>query len=360
VDAWRYWVGFSAVKGIGPARLRTLIEYFGDVSAAWHASPAALQAAKLDARTVENLIAARQSVDLDSPLRLLERHHAHLITFRDPDYPPLLLQIPDPPLALYVRGAFSPADARSIAIVGARKATEYGRLMVDRLVGPLVEAGFTIVSGLAPGIDAAAHTAALRAGGRTIAVLPCGIDRVFPADHSALAARIAAGGAVITEFAPGTPAERYNFMPRNRIISGLSLGVVVVEAGEKSGALITADCALEQGREVFAVPGHALWPSSVGTHNLIRAGARLTTSAADIFEELGINTGGSRTPAASYQPESAEEAAVLQVLGQGGPQHIDEICAQSRLPAMVVSGVLTILELKGVVTAAGAMRYALA
>lgn len=360
MDAWRYWVGFSMVKGIGPARLRTLIEHFGDVAAAWNASPAALQAAKLDARTAENLIAARNTADLDGPLRLMERHHARLITFRDPDYPPLLLQTPDPPLALYVRGNFAPADSYSIAIVGARKATDYGRLMVDRLVGPLVEAGFTVVSGLAPGIDSAAHTAALRAGGRTIAVLPCGIDRVFPADHGPLAARIAAGGAVITEFAPGTPAERYNFMPRNRIISGLSLGVLVVEAGEKSGSLITADCALEQGREVFAVPGHALWPSSVGTHNLIRAGARLTTSAADILDELGIVTIAGSAPVVSYQPESAEEAAVLKALGQSGPQHIDDICAESHLPAMVVSSVLTILELKGIVTPAGAMRYTLA
>jgi DNA processing protein len=364
VSDLRYWVGFNRAKGIGPARLRALIQHFGDVEAAWKAPAEALRQTGLDERTLNSLLMTRNTCDLDEALAAIERVGARVVLFTDNEYPPLLRQISDPPPLLYVKGTLEKADHRAIAIVGTRLATDYGKTMAQQIAATLAQVGLTIVSGLARGIDIAAHQAALKAGGRTIAVLPCGIDRVYPPEHRSIADQIIANGALIGELALGTPPEKGNFAPRNRLVTGLSLGVVVVEAGEKSGALISADQALEQGREVFAVPGNALSKTSRGTNALIQAGARMTTGAADILDELGLSNlptpakpvAQSTPPAPAYVPADDSEAAVLRCLS-AEPQHVNDLAQRCGLPVAQVSGTLTILELKGLIRQVGPMEY---
>ncbi len=226
-DALRYYIGFNLVQGIGPIRLRRLIEVFGDVERAWHAPADALRRAGLDQRSMQNLLETRARVDLDRELRRVEEAGVRAITWEDPDYPRLLLEIPDPPPLLYVRGTLEPEDAWAVAVVGTRRASAYGKEVTRRLVTALARSGITIVSGLARGVDGAAHRAALEAGGRTIAVLGCGVDRIYPPEHRHLAQEIVRQGALISEYPLGTPPEARNFPPRNRIISGLSLGCLL-------------------------------------------------------------------------------------------------------------------------------------
>ncbi|MBO9308797.1 MAG: DNA-processing protein DprA [Chloroflexi bacterium] len=362
-EALHGWLGFNQVRGVRWTHLRALLERYQTLEAAWRAPAEALRAAGLTKQALEALLRVRQTYDPEAALRQLKRLGVRLLPITDPDYPPLLRQIADPPPLLYVRGTLQAADQNALAVVGTRNATEYGKRMTAHIVEPLASQGVTIISGLAHGIDSAAHRAALRAGGRTIAVLPCGIDRVYPADQSALAAQIMESGCLISEFPLGTKAERHNFPQRNRVISGLAYGVLVVEAAEKSGALITVDCALEQGREVFAVPGNALSPASSGTNALIRSGATLTTSAADILQVLAPSTPAAMKPSqvqpVRYTPESDDEACVLRYLEVDQAKHIDEIVRQSGLAASRVSAVLTVLEVKGVVCQTGAQRYSL-
>ncbi|MBN1965406.1 MAG: DNA-processing protein DprA, partial [Anaerolineae bacterium] len=291
----KYWLGFNRVAGVGPQRLRLLLEHFGDLERAWHANAEVLRQAGLDRRTRENLQAARRSLDLNALQRELDDLGVTALTWDDLDYPPVLRELPDAPPVLYVRGTLLPEDNWAVAIVGTRKASSYGVDIAYQLAGALAAAGVTVVSGLALGIDAAAHRGALDAGGRTSGVLACGIDVIYPPEHRKLAQAVSEHGALVTEFAPGTQAEAKNFPPRNRIISGLSLGVIVVEAGEQSGALITASCAAEQGREVFAVPGRTTTAASKGTNRLIQDGAKLVMSIDDVLVELNLTRGTAQT-----------------------------------------------------------------
>ena len=233
----RYWLGFHLTKGIGPARLERLLAYFGDLGAAWGADPRELERAGLGEGLRESLAATKREYDLDRELARVERAGVSLLTWDDERYPQRLRQIAGAPPVLYVKGELTAADELALAVVGTRRATSYGREVTARLAGELAEAGLTIVSGLARGIDAYAHDAALRAGGRTLAVLGCGVDVVYPADHRALAARIAerGQGALVSEYHLGTPPDAPNFPARNRLIAGLSLGVLVTEAPSKSG-----------------------------------------------------------------------------------------------------------------------------
>ncbi len=382
MESLRYWVGFNRTKGIGPARLRALIDHFGDLETAWKASPPALQRAGLDQRTLESLLSTRANCDLDAELRAIERAGAHVLTLDDPDYPELLRHISDPPTLLYVRGRLTRTDRLAVAIVGTRGATTYGKTIAGEFAAALAGRGITIVSGLARGIDSTAHRAALDSGGRTIAVLPCGIDRIYPSEHRDLAEAIAERGALITELPIGEPPERRHFAPRNRIVSGLCLGVLVVEASEKSGALITADRALEQGREVFAVPGNVHSPASLGANALIQAGAKMTTRAEDILEELrldglparpvpavpprrpagvsAVDSAPTPEPAPTLSeaaPETTQtETLVLRHLSAGA-SHVDDLAQRSGLPVRHVSGALTTLELKGLVRQVGVLEY---
>jgi len=286
-QALRYWIGFNRVNGIGAQRMNKLMAYFTDLEQAWHAPESTLLSVLNDRRACANLLQMRQTLDLDADLITLRKIGARAITLLDDDYPPLLRQIGAPPPVLYIKGDLQDADRRAVAIVGTRNPTAYGVQVARGLSHALVKAGWTVVSGLAKGIDAAAHATALRYGGRTIALLGHGIDSVYPDDHFALAAQICKQGALITEYPLGAQPEGKHFPERNRLISGLSRGVVVVEASLRSGALTTVNHALDQGREAFAVPGPIDSPESEGTHLLIQKGhAKLIRSMADLWIEF--------------------------------------------------------------------------
>ena len=356
----RYWIGFNRVYGIGPAKVRALIDHFGDLEPAWLAQPADLKAAGLDRRSIENLLAARQSIDLDREVERVHQAGAQIIRWDDADYPPLLRSLPDSPPVLYVTGQLTPADREwTVAIVGTRKASAYGRQVAETLAEALARNGITIVSGLARGIDAVAHESALKAGGRSLGVLACGIDQVYPFEHKRLVERLIEHGAVLSETPVGSPPEGGNFPARNRIISGLSLGVIVVEAGETSGALITADRALEQGREVFAVPGNIFARTSLGTNRLLKEGATLVTSAEDVLEALNLKMVVAQSEARAVIPEDATEARLLSMLS-ADPVHVDQIVRESGLPVAQVSSALAMMELKGLVRQVAGMQYVVA
>lgn len=355
----RYWIGLNRVLGIGPAKLRALLDHFGDLETAWHADASDLREAGLDRRALEYLLAARAAMDLDAEVARVQRLGARVITWDDADYPPQLKSIAAPPPLLYVKGAFAPADEWAIAVVGTRKATAYGRDVTRSLVGDLARSGVTIVSGLARGIDGAAHQAALDAGGRTIAVLGHGIDYIYPPEHRKLAEQIVEHGALVTDYTVGTGPEGKNFPPRNRIISGLSLGVLVVEGEETSGAGITASFAIEQGREVFAVPGNILQRSSRLPNKLIQEGALAVLKVDDLLEALNLTMVAQHTEARQVIPADATEAKLLTLLS-AEPVHIDDIRRQTGLPIAQVSSTLALMELKGMVRQVGGMNYVIA
>ncbi len=351
-----YWLAFNLVSGVGPSRFRRLLSYFGTAEAAWRASPQELGRAGLDAKTLEVLVARRVRIDLDREMERIEKAGIVLVTLQDESYPALLKHVADAPPLLYVRGMLRSSDELSLAVVGTRRATVYGKQACERLVEEVAGRGVTIVSGLARGIDAVAHRAALAAGGRTIAVVASGVDVVYPPDHRALARDIAQSGAIISEYPCGTPPEAGNFPARNRIISGMTRATLVVEAGETSGALITANFAVEQGRDVLAVPGSILAASSVGTNRLIQQGAKLVQEAQDILDELDVTTVGQQLAFRSIAPDDPVERSLLDVLS-GEPLHIDEIVRQVNLPVSAVSSALALLELKGMARHVGGMHY---
>ncbi len=337
-------------------KVRALLDHFGDLEAAWRADAAALQQAGLDKRALSSLTQTRRQLDLDAELDKLAQHHVQALTWDDSDYPPRLLQIPDPPPVLYVRGQLTAEDEWAVAVVGTRRASAYGKTVTQRLATDLAVNHVTLVSGLARGIDAEAHRAALQAGGRTIAVLGCGLDLVYPPEHRNLAREIIENGALVSEYPLGTRPEASNFPPRNRIISGLSLGVLIVEAGLKSGALITADFAADQGRDVFAVPGNLFVRSSEGANRLIQDGAKLVTGAEDILEELNLMLVAEQAEVRAMAPETETEARLLQYLSME-PVHVDEIALQSGLLISEVTSNLALMELKGMVRQVGGMNY---
>lgn len=352
----RYWIGFNLVKGIGPAKVRRLLDYFGDLAAAWSAEPDELHACGLDRRALESLLAVRAGVDLDLILRRIEQLGLQVLTWDSPDYPRNLLSIAQPPPVLYVKGALTPADEWAVAMVGTRRATAYGREVARELAARLAASGITVVSGLARGIDSVAHQSALDAGGRTIAVLGSGLDEIYPPEHQRLAEAIAKSGALVSDYPLGTKPESVNFPPRNRIISGLSKGAVIVEAGEGSGALITAEFAAEQGRDVFAVPGSILQRSFRGTNKLIQEGAKLVLDAADILEELNLALVTEHTQTRMVFPADETEQRLLACLS-AEPVHVDELGAQMGLPISQITGALAMMELKGLVRQVGGMNY---
>ncbi len=359
LSARKYWVGFSSVRGIGPMKFRALLNHFGDLEEAWHADARELKEAGLDQRALSNLMTARSTISLDGEMEKIERQGAKVLTWDDPAYPPRLLNIYNPPPVLYVKGEILEEDQWAVAVVGTRGATVYGKEAARRIAGGLARNGLTIVSGLARGIDSEAHRAALDAGGRTIAVLGSGVDVIYPAESRKLAQAVIERGAMVSEYAMGTRPEASNFPPRNRIISGLSLGVVIVEAGERSGALITGDFALEQGREVFAVPGNIFRKKSMGTNKLIQQGAKPVLSVEDVLEELNLTMVSQQAEVRAVVPENETEAALLEYI-TADPVHVDEIGRKSGLPIAQVSSTLALMELKGMVRQVGGMNYVLA
>ncbi|MGD1996100.1 MAG: DNA-processing protein DprA [Anaerolineae bacterium] len=352
----RYYIGFNLVQGIGPARLRALLDTFGDIERAWHAPADALRRARLDRRSVDNLLRTRAAVDLGREVQRVAAAGVQVLTWEEPAYPGLLLEIQHPPPVLYIRGQLEPEDAWAVAVVGTRGASVYGREVTRRLTTALSRSGITIVSGLARGIDGVAHRAALEAGGRTVAIFGCGLDRIYPPEHRELAQRILEQGALISDYPLGTPPEGGNFPPRNRIISGLSLGTLVTEAGRRSGALITADYAAEQGREVFAVPGSILAAGSAGTNRLIQDGAKMVLEPADILEELNLTMVAEQAQAREILPATETEAALLAHLG-AEPTHVNELRRAVGLPIAEVTSTLAMMELKGMIHQVGGMKY---
>jgi len=356
MDDKKYWIGFNLIKGIGAVRMQGLVSYFGDLASAWRASPADLAGAGLGLKLIERVITARDSVDLDKVWEKIEKQGIKILTWQDESYPQRLKEIDQPPPVLYIRGDYLPDDLFAVAIVGTRRVTPYGRQITEELSSFLAANGLTVISGLAPGVDAISHTAALKVGGRTIGVLGSGVDKIYPPEHRVLSEQIMAHGAIISDYATGTPPEASNYPPRNRIISGLSLAVVVIEAGETSGALITAEFAAEQGREVFAVPGSILAPQSKGTNKLIQKGALPLLSVNDLMPALDITRIGDQKIARKIMPADTTEAKLLSVLGSE-PLHVDEIRNQSELPIEKVSAALALMELKGMVRQVGGMNY---
>ncbi|HRJ44632.1 MAG: DNA-processing protein DprA [Caldilineaceae bacterium] len=351
-----YWIGFNQVPGIGPARLSALIETCGSIEAAWKAPIQQLKEAGLDRRSLESLLAVRRSLDLDAAWQRVAQSGVRVYTWDDAEYPDNLRQTPLSPPVLFVRGEVQEEDRLAVALVGTRQASAYGREVARGLGQELARNGVTVVSGLALGIDAVAHEAALEAGGRTIAVLGSGVDQIYPAQNRKLGLAMTQQGALVSEYPLGTRPEANNFPPRNRIISGLSLAVVVVEAGQRSGALITAKFAAEQGRDVFAVPGSILQPSSAGCNALIQDGALPLLSIVDLLDQLHLERAAIQAEARQSIPADPTERTLLEHLSSE-PLHLDELMRAVAMPAAQISALLAMMELKGLVRQAGPMRY---
>jgi len=355
----KYWVGFNLIPGIGRVRFSQLENHFGSMEKAWGASPAELKKAGLDRNTVQAIATWQPKISPDDEMEKLARYGVQVFTYKDKTYPARLREIYDYPPVLYVRGELLPQDEWCLAVVGTRRATVYGRQVTEEIVADLAQSRITVVSGLARGIDSVAHQAALEAGGRSLAIFACGLDIVYPGENADLARRIMQQGALVSEYPLGTRPRADNFPRRNRIMSGLSMGVLVVEADETSGAMITAQFALEQNREVFAVPGSILSPASRGTNHLIQEGAKLVRDYTDILEELNLMTIARQMEMKEVLPASDTESLLLKQLS-AQPTHIDEVCRSSGLPVATVSSTLAMMELKGLVKQMGPMSYVLA
>jgi DNA processing protein len=356
----KYWVAFNNIPGIGRVRLAQLESHFGGLEKAWNASPGEIKRAGLDSAALRTIGMWRDKISPDDEMVKLQKARVQVLTCNDSAYPRRLKEIYDYPPVLYVRGALLSEDEYCLAVVGTRRATVYGKQVTEEIVTDLSASKITIVSGLARGIDTVAHRAALAAGGRTIAVFACGLDTVYPPENEKLAQEIAEHGALLSEYPLGARPRAENFPRRNRILSGLSLGVLVTEADEESGAMITAADAIEQNREVFAVPGSILSPASRGANRLIqKSEAKLVRTYTDILEELNLMTVARQLEMREILPESETESNLLKQLS-AEPSHVDEVCRKSGLPAATVSGTLAIMELKGLVKQVGAMNYVLA
>ena len=357
ISELKYWIAFNRVRRVGRARVAMLEAHFGSLSEAWGASSAQLQQAGLDRRTAATAARSRSRIDPDAEMERVQQASVTALTWHDDGYPPRLKEIYDKPPVLYVKGEILSEDERSLAVVGTRRPTAYGREVARQVTSDLAQNGLTIVSGLAKGVDGIVHRAALEAGARTIAVMGSGLDVMYPREHGELASQIAENGAVVSEFPLGTRPDSQNFPRRNRIISGMSLGTLVAEAPESSGALLTARHALEQDREVFCIPGSILAPNSRGGNRLIRdSAAKLVTCADDIIEELNLTTIEYQIELAAFFPEDEAQAAVLKYV-TFDPIHIDEIIRNSSLASSTVSGALTMMELRGLIRQVGGMNY---
>lgn len=354
----RYYIGFSHARGIGAVRLRMLLAAFGDLQTAWEASDLALAAAGLGPSLVQSIAESRRRVDLDEEMDRLAARGVRAISWEDAEYPRRLAEIDAPPPLLYMRGEVRREDELAVAVVGTRRPSAYGQQVTRDVAAALASAGVTVISGLARGVDGIAHQTALQYGGRTIAVLGSGMGCIYPPEHRRLAQDVCESGAMLTEYPLDRTPEPGNFPARNRVISGLSLAVVVAEAGSTSGALITADFAADQGREVFAVPGGIYSRTSGGTNQLIANGARPLLTPADVLEALNLEM-TIRQASCEAGPASEGERKVLQALS-GDPVHVDQISRSCELPASVVASCLTLLELRGRVRSVGGMRYVLA
>ncbi|MBM3941968.1 MAG: DNA-protecting protein DprA [SAR202 cluster bacterium] len=357
MDDIKYWAALNRVPQLGTVRFRKLEASFGSLEHAWRASIGALKAAGLEDKVAQAVAAAQQELSPSAEMERLERAGVGVVNWHSQDYPPRLKEIPDPPPVLYFQGSLRPSDERSVAVVGTRNPTAYGREAAAILTGGLARSGLTIVSGLALGIDGVAHRAALEHGARTIAVVANGLDIVYPKEHARLAQQAREQGAVISEHPLGVRPDARSFPRRNRLISGISLGTLVIEAGEGSGALWTVRHALEQDREVFCVPGSIFSPASLMTNRLIQEGAKLVSNYTDVLEELNLTTVARQLPMTLPQNVPDDAAGLLLAQLDHEPMHIDDILRRTSLPITTVSSTLTLMELQGRVKQVGCMHY---
>lgn len=354
-----YWVAFNHIKGIGAVRSGMLLKRFGTLQEAWNVSRKDYILSGLPEKVADDILAFREAID---PIKLLDSirsKHISVSIRTDPDYPPLLKEIDNPPPVLYYVGHLPDPNDKLMGIVGTRKMTSYGQNVAAELGRFLAENGIGVVSGLARGIDGTAQTAVVESDGKTYAILGCGVDHIYPPEHRNLAKQIVRDGAVISEYAPGTRPDRVNFPQRNRIISGMSSGIIIVEAGEKSGSLITARFAAEQGREVFVIPGKITDIQSRGTNRLIRDGARPFYDKSEILDFL--QTWQARDPQKMNKPlqeafSTPEEKIILELI-TNEPLHIDEIVRKSGISLSNISSTIVLLELKGLVIETAPQTY---
>ncbi|HOQ38453.1 MAG TPA: DNA-processing protein DprA [Acetivibrio sp.] len=353
----RYWVWLSSVPGVGAVKSRKLLEHFKDIYNVWNAKRDELGVLPFLSRTdVSNLTDEKIKENTDNLLESITKHNIKVVTIEDSMYPLYLKNIYDPPIVIYMKGNIG-KDEKYLAVVGSRRASSYGIRMAQAISGELAKYGITVVSGMARGIDSYAHKGALDVGGRTIAVLGCGLDIAYPSENKKLMENIVLNGACISEYLPGTTPAPGNFPARNRIISGISLGVIVIEAGERSGSLITANFALEQGREVFALPGNVSNYNSTGTNKLIKEGAKIVTGIDDILEEINISF--SEDKIKDFFSQRFEGDKLLKDLDDDEkkvveclklePLHIDVISRKTGISVAMISSILIMLELKGIV-----------
>jgi len=357
-DDLKYWVGFNIIPGIGTVKFSQIESHFKNFEDAWNADAFELKQTGLPDKTIADILASRPKISLDGEMEKLDKLGVNVLTVHDDDYPARLREIHDYPPLLYIKGRILPQDEFAVAVIGTRKATAYGRQVTEEITSDLARSSITIVSGLARGIDSIAHRSALEAGGRTIAIFGSGIDIVYPYENRELAKRIMENGALISEYPLGTSPRAEHFPRRNRIISGLSLGVLVTEAGDDSGALITVQTALDQNREVFAVPGSIMSPSSKGTNNIIQQGAKLVRDYKDILEELNLKSVAIHQEVKEVIPASDTETLILSKLSTE-PVHVDEICRETNLPIATLTSALSMMELKGMVKQVSGMNYVL-
>jgi DNA processing protein len=354
----KYLLALNAHPKIGSQTLKKALVPFANPEELWLASQSDL-AKKLDPKIAGLIFEAREKYSPEEEIAKLQKFDIGYVTYYDREYPPLLKELPDCPMILYVRGEIKALSKKGIGVVGSRKYSNYGKIVASTLSAECTAGGLSIISGLALGIDAFAHEAALQVGGTTVGVLGCGLDKIYPISNYQLGRRvIESSGAIISEFPLGTPPMKQNFPARNRIIAGLSLGVLVIEAAIQSGALITAYQALEYNREVFAIPGNITSESSAGTNKLLKEGARLVTSASDIFENLMLQQKTAREKAREILPATEEEGRIVQVL-QKEELSVDDIIKQTGYNVIIVSTTLTMMEMKGFVKNLGGGRYGL-
>lgn len=353
----RYRVALHRVHRLGSMRFGLLDRFFPDMEHAWRASASDLAAAGLDSRTTTEVLRAREEIDPDGEMERLEEAGVTALAPDDRRYPSRLGEIDDAPPVLYVRGEWRPEDEWSVAVVGTRRATVYGRQATAELSRGLAASGVTVVSGLARGVDTIAHRTALDTGGRTVAALANGLDTIYPPENRHLADEIVEHGALMTDYPLGTKPRADFFPRRNRILSGVSLGTLVIEGDFKSGAMITARFATEQNRELFAVPGSIFSPQSRGPLGLIKDGATPVSSANDILEALNLSQLGAQMDfGRAVPPDSDDERALMGVLTREA-QHVDVVARRSGLAPSVASGTLALLELKGLVRDVGGMQF---
>jgi DNA processing protein len=339
------------VPGLGPRLTAALLERFGSAAAILKATPEQLgEVPRIGEKLAHDLHKSMQAAEVETEIARMAEHHARLLALGTPSYPTSLAAIDNPPHLLYMRGELQPGDGKAVAIVGSRSCTSYGKRNAERMARELARRGYTIVSGLARGIDGVAHRAALDAGGRTVAVLAGGLSRIYPPEHTELAQAIEGAGALLSEALMDTEPRAELFPPRNRIISGLSQAVIIVEAAQRSGALITASRAAEQGRPVFAVPGPVDSPASGGVHELIRKGAILVRGVEDVLEELeGVSAAVIREQPSAPPPQLEKSERQVWDFLSDGPRHLDEMVQQLHLSVPQLSGMLMMLEMRRVV-----------